>query len=425
MNKTWRVNLLLLAVLCAGGGGLWWSDRQEQLQKEEEKAGRRMGLLSQESIQRIRFQDGKGGETVLERQEGNWKITAPVAVRTDQAVVKKLLEMLDHPYERKAADAPGDLKAYGLGQGVPALILEGPDGKRQTLQAGADAPVGATRYLLLDEKGPVVLAPRSELMALPKEADLFRDKRLFSGLSAQETVQVRLTRGQTRLELARDEQNTWRIQAPIADLAEAARVDSWLEMVATTTGSGFMKASPPATPDWVLTFTTRDKKEETVTIWRQTNEVLAQRPGEPDAMRLYSFIGKELDKQAEELADLHPLSAASSVTHLELRTKTGPLSADKKDGKWEKGAWGTLEEILTAKARSAVPPDTRGEPDFTVVAGEGEKAMVFPFWKEDKGLLLAPPGRPVRLRLTPLQGETLNEALKELMPPAESAEKKG
>lgn len=423
MNRTGRVNLLLLAILLAGGGGLWWQDQQEQNKLAEEKAGRRIGQLERAAIQKIRFLDGKGSETLLERRGEQWNITQPVAVRTDQGAVTKILDLLDKTYERKAAEGVSQPKDFGLGPELPALILETTDGRKQHVQAGADAPVGATRYLLLNDKGPVVLAARSDLTNLPRDGDALRDKRLFNGITAQNTLNVTITRKQNALTLHRDEQDNWNLDAPWSDAAEGARVDSWLEMIATTTGSGFVKAAPPAQPEWVLTLTTKEKSEAAVSIWRQDNDVIAQRPGDPDAMRLYAFIGKELDKQAEELVSLQPLTTAPP-TRLELRMRGQTLTAEKKDGNWASPPWTTLENTLTSKARSGVTPSDRGEPLLTLVAGPSDQAEPFLFWKDDKSYVLAPPGRPVHLRLTPLQSEALDDALKELMPEEESAEKK-
>lgn len=107
----------------------------------------------------------------LERQEQEWRMTAPIAARAETFQVERLLSILD---ARSAVRYPaGELERFGLDKPHASLALED-----QTLTYGAINTTTREQYVLT--RAHVYLVPLAHTTALPRDADALLARALLS-----------------------------------------------------------------------------------------------------------------------------------------------------------------------------------------------------------------------------------------------------
>ena len=346
-----------------------------------------------------------------------------------------LLAVLTKAYDTKVVDTVKDPSRFGLDQPAAVFMVKAKSGKSQTMTLGGTAPASGKRYLLVGKTGPVVMIPEDKISGLLQHHADFRDKNLFSQSQSVQVTSVAITRGGEKLALLQEKEGIWKLVQPLQDQAAPGPVRAWISALRTASGDNFEKNSPEKNPDWTLRLEFGTKgNQETVRIWRQPSKLLALRTGEPDALTLPSYLAETLDKPHLELVGLRPLFLADGPETLTVLQGEKKKTAQKKKGNWPAPVWDGIEETLTRNAWHGIKPVQRGAPWLTLIAGQGEKAVRFPFWKSENKVFLAPPGRPVELELTQLQGDALAQSVKALFtqeqespvtPPAEKAQPKG
>ncbi|MBF0626384.1 MAG: DUF4340 domain-containing protein, partial [Magnetococcales bacterium] len=433
MSKGWLTNLVLLAVVAAGAGGLWWAERQTKADKQREEAARDFTGFKVTDLVKARLTRSGQEPIVLEKGADGWRITAPTACLTDSDAVEGLLKVVEGRYDRKVAETTPNLADFGLDK--PGAILEVTTGASQTatLITGSDTPASINRYLRLGPEGPVVTAPRYELSLLERGRNDLRAKALGAALDRKaEVVRMEVIKGGNRLAVAMDDQGFWRLEAPLADLASPRRVRYWIGDLKDSLASGFKDASPPADPDWRVILTPRGGSPLELPVWWQDKDLLARRPGDPDALVLDAMTVNRLDKNPLEMVALDPLPPGLQVAGLKIerdgaavqtvKTASPARPEDQIDAEtqsardWPNPAWATVAEVLTREAASAELARARGLPDLVVAVtgkaagdqGAAPAPLAYALWKDGDSYLLAPPGRPVHLRLTRFQTDSLD-----------------
>lgn len=415
MAKGWWINLLLLAVVLAGGGGLWWADQQDTARKQEEEAGRKVSDLAPASITGLRFQGGDRVVVVLERQEGQWRAREPAAVAVDGAAVDNLLGVLAALYERKVAAGQVDAATFGLDQPGAVLTVTGAEGRSLTLTAGSVSPASSHRYVRIGEDGPVVMLASDKAAHLMVNGHELRQRVLFGDLERSQVDRLEMHTARHHYTVTRGTGGLWKVAGPVADVGHAQRIEAWLDSLLLARGTTFRAASPPESPEWRLVLAAGERVTRRVTLWRDKEEILAQREGEPDAMVLPKYLAADLDKPVLELVDLRALSGGVPE-RLTVTWQGKSLEVDKKDGQWPLPAWSSVEESMTRDAVEAmVAVGEAPVPVLTVLAGQGESLWKVTGWKEGADFVLAPPDRPVRLRLSSLQSESLEKSLQAIL----------
>ncbi|MBF0283036.1 MAG: DUF4340 domain-containing protein [Magnetococcales bacterium] len=422
MNRGWVFNLGLLGLAAAAGGALWWADHRERQSLEAEVSAQGIGRLQASEATRLRFRDKEGAEATLERRDGGtWRMTSPVDAAVEAPTVEALLKLLERRSERRIAISEEQLEEFGLAKPQGALEVESGHGKRQTLTAGGTTPGGGKRYVRLEAAGPVGVLSEQESAPLLRSVSDLREKRWMPDFPMAKVSRVELDHPKGRLVLAKQGE-AWRLEAPFQDEASDMLARHWLDQLSRARATGFQQASPPEKGGWRLTLVAEGGETFRATVWNDGEQLLARREGDPDALRMSAALAQDLDKPPEQLLLLRPLPHRQP-TRMELAYNNHRLAVDKGEKGWPAPAWRTVEEALTREGWQGAPPQERGEPLFTVTVDAGEKAAIIPFWEWEETFVLAPPGRPIHIRLTKLQSEELRGALEALTKDEKPAQK--
>lgn len=148
MNRG-RRNLLLLTGI-AGLAALGWFSR------EQPEPTRPLTALSQDAIERIRVEHpGKPAIALARRDDGNWRLTEPVAADADAFEVASLLNLAALPVRRALGE---DFDAAELGLSPPAFVITLND---VALRFGGTDPLSAQRVVQTDALAALVDNPPS------------------------------------------------------------------------------------------------------------------------------------------------------------------------------------------------------------------------------------------------------------------------
>src|SRR5260370_26392294 len=138
--------LLAAVVVFAGlAGAVYWSNHHKKDTVATPSADAPPKILSvpEAEIQKVEVRRKGGDDTVIERQQGKWQITAPKPYGADQDTVSSLVTTLsDLTSGRVAEEKTTDLAQYGLALPAVDVILTRKNGKTKRVLVGDDAPTG-------------------------------------------------------------------------------------------------------------------------------------------------------------------------------------------------------------------------------------------------------------------------------------------
>jgi hypothetical protein len=235
----------ILAILC----GLIWLEYLKDMEKEE-------GRRSAESF----FDPGEGGTDAIDsidligpsatvsvsRSGEEWRLTAPLDARADEAAVASILSTLGWLRIRERMDSVGsDLAGYGLDPPEVAIVLHrGDDGAVERLEIGAKAPVGSARYARRAGEEGILLVSSSAGDLIGKSADDLRYRSIV-GIHPAEIRAFSVRGGGSPIGFERDGSG-WRLTGREEAPALAEPVTSLLMRLSSLKADGFAGAGSVA-----------------------------------------------------------------------------------------------------------------------------------------------------------------------------------
>ncbi len=248
------------------------------------------------------------------KRDGDWRLTAPAAGRTDHTTVESLAGRIASAEMKSivAAEAP-DLKQYGLDKPA-ATIRIGSGSSQATLLIGKAAEEG--NVYAKDQSRPAVFTLESSLLdELKKNADEFRQKDLFDARSFN-TTRVEMARGGQTVAFEKakvkgkdgKEEEKWRQVAPAAKDVDASKVDGLVSAITGVRADGFVEPSTKGVkaaldkPELTVTLKFDEgKKEERASFARSGSNAYAVRAGEPAVAKIQASTLDSIVKALEEL----------------------------------------------------------------------------------------------------------------------------
>ena len=173
-------------------------------------------VLAFEARQVSGFEIATREETLaVERVDGKWKLTRPMALPADTETVTEFLDKLQSTKTKEfVAEGPQSLDAFGLERPLRLSIHTGKDKDRVTrslLIGGVDKAKQGV-YAMRPGERSVLLVPEQTWAIVPKNVAALRDKVLVE-IDRDKVARVDLESPKGRVALTQ-EVNSWRIVAP-------------------------------------------------------------------------------------------------------------------------------------------------------------------------------------------------------------------
>jgi len=231
-----RTTLILL--LLAVGLGLWikfFESKQPNTAEARREAGNVVNF-EREKLEGITIQNGDD-RIELRRQDGKWRLTAPVKDQADGAVVDNLISDLENWRQDGKISAAeitaekGRMSEFGLVQPKLRLRLIGPN-KPSEIFLGKDAAFEGKMYVRFADSKDVYIAAQTVRTDIAKKPDDFRDRRLTDLTTAQATRAV-VKSAAGEIELAKRNEH-WEIVKPLQARGDDQKIGDLLAQVTNT-----------------------------------------------------------------------------------------------------------------------------------------------------------------------------------------------
>lgn len=160
MNRS-RLNLVLLVSAAALGVGVWFA--QEKVEK-----GPPLTALTAEALTSIRIEHPGRDAIALEKRDGQWALTAPVAARVDDFEINGLLALVDREAKQSLDLAQVKLPELGLEPPKYTITLNDTEvafGDVEPLQYRRYVKVGDAVSLIEDPPSSALDADYADLVA--------------------------------------------------------------------------------------------------------------------------------------------------------------------------------------------------------------------------------------------------------------------
>lgn len=329
-----RTVLVLSVVVAALAAFIWFVERDLPSSDERaELAGKLLvvepsevtGLAAEWQGRSVRLErrGEEGGEGVGPSAAG-WWLVEPMSARADSAAVDQLVQALTG-LEKKRTLEDADLQEVGLEAPRGTVTLRAGD-RTWTLGVGVDVPASNDVLVSLadgegGEDGPagVYVTGAGFVDQLGREPGAWRDRDLFpAAQGAVERVTLQAP-GQAPVVLERRGARFW-IEEPIADLADADRVDDLLAGLTSlrvaqfvddlpSDGAGLGLSSPRLTIDALLEGTSGEEGGEREPFRLELGAPAGDGGDEPAPATVYGRVGGQTFTATTDLVALGSVSA--------------------------------------------------------------------------------------------------------------------
>jgi hypothetical protein len=262
---------------------------------------------------------GAGGAAVqLAKQDGDWRIEQPVALRADNNAVRALLSTLRNLRATDFANdapAPADLATYGLAPPERELTVQAGTDKTVTLQVGKSTDQGI--YVKTGDRPTVFVVGKWVSSDLGKGVNELRDKTLLA-FDPSDARRIAVTRGDGASYTLESQDGKWTlagVEAPV----NATATDTFVGALSRLAGTQVLAESAPDLAAWGLAppaLSIRvtgadDKPLGAVRLGSRAADAsppqyTAQRDGDPAVMQIGDYQYRQLDLKADDLTRAEP-----------------------------------------------------------------------------------------------------------------------
>lgn len=326
-----RTTLLLLILAVALGVWIKYFESTKPNTAETKRQAGNVLALDREKLEGIVIQNGDE-KIELHRQNGKWRLTAPVQDQADPAAVDNLISDLETWQKFAIIPGKGDPKVdkaslaeFGVVQPKLRLKLLTPDGPPE-IRFGKEAALEGQMYVRLGDAKDVFIAGQTVRNDISKKPDDFRDRKL-TGLTTAQVTRAVLKSPAGEIELAKKSEH-WELMKPLQARGDDQKIGDLLAQVTNARieefvgdGSGDLHTYGLAEPRGSITiYGTDDKQGETLQIGaapekktdqvyahflprngiyalpKKTGEILAVRPNDLRDRHLVRLDGDNLDR---------------------------------------------------------------------------------------------------------------------------------
>lgn len=442
-----RSTLLLLVVLAGLGGYIYYTGTGPVEETEEQP--KMFAGLDSTLIDDLKVKSASGDVTSLKKQDGTWKLTAPIATAAAENDATGVANALsDVRIARVVEENPADLATYGLDKPRIEVDFKTSDGKKSgRLVIGAKTATGGNLYAQQDGQKKVVLIPQFHEATLNKSTFDLRNKGIITVDRAKVDGADITTAGKT-IEFAKAN-GEWSITKPLATRADFSAAEGIIGQIESAQMKSVVSTSP--SPDDLKKFGL-DKPQTTVNLHlgsaratllvggkNEAGDVYVRDGSRPDVFTVDATVAEDFNKgvddfRKKELFDFR----AYTLTRIELTHdgKTLTLERVKATKEGEADSWKRLTPSAADADRQKVEQfvaglaDIRGiefaapgartgltAPDMTVAAkfDEGRKEEKVSFGKDGSNIFAGRPDTPGVMRVDTSKYDEAIKAFDELV----------
>jgi len=301
--------VVAVVLLAALGVGLYFSNKEKAAEaaKPPSDTPPKILALTDGDITKIALKKKGADETILEKTNGKWQLTAPKPYPADQDAVSQLVTSAANvSSDRVVEDKASNLSAYGLNSPSLELDITGKGGKVSKLEIGDDTPTNSGAYAMLAGDPRVFTVASFVKTGIDKSANDLRDKRLLS-FDQDKLSRVELMAKKEDIEFGRDK-DQWQIVKPKPLRAEGLQVDEMLRKLkdakmdltlsdddAKKAAAAFASGMPVATVKL-----TDPSGTQQIEIRKDKDDYYAKSSTVPGVFKVTSELGTGVDKSLDD-----------------------------------------------------------------------------------------------------------------------------
>jgi hypothetical protein len=225
MSRGRSTLLLLLVALALGAYVYFVESEREPAAERAERRDRVFEGLDAEQLEEIRVRPSAGEATTLRKENGRWRIVAPVEAEADEAEASALASSLASlDVQRVVDDAPGALDQFGLdAPRIEVAFRQAGEAEPRTLLLGSRTPTGGDMYAKLAASPRVFLVNAYLDSTFDRKTFDLRDKSVLK-VERGAVDAVELVVPGTTMRFAKSG-NTWRMTAPVEARADFGAIE--------------------------------------------------------------------------------------------------------------------------------------------------------------------------------------------------------
>ncbi len=254
----------------------------------------------------------KGETTTVEKKDGAWAITAPIAAAADRSVVGGVVDRLAGAKRKRvvAEDAKADPARYGLTEPRVRATVTLEDGSTHELALGGENTFDGSLFATASGSPKLFSVEGGLKSALEKGTFDLREKKLLS-FEDKDVRTVRVEGSGLGYALARDDAGSWRLEEPVKDRADDQTATRILSVAKNLRATRFAAEAAADLAPFGL-----DAPKAKVSIATRAGASFALAFGERDG-KTYARVG---DGPVAEVAATSPKDLDKTV--FDLRDKT-------------------------------------------------------------------------------------------------------
>jgi uncharacterized protein DUF4340 len=306
--------LIALVLLIGLGVGLYFSNKQKAAEaaKPPSDAPPKILALTEGDITKVALKKKGSDETVLEKTNGKWQITAPKPYPADVDAASQLVTSVSNvSSDRVVEDKASNLSAYGLNSPTLEVDITGKGGKVSKLLIGDDTPTNSGSYAMLQGDPRVFTVASYVKTGVDKSVNDLRDKRLLT-FDQDKLSRVELIAKKQDVEFGRDK-DRWQIVKPKPLRADGLQVDEMLRKLkdakmdvalsdedSKKAAMAFASGTPVATVKLTDPSGTQQIEVRKVTGANKTDDYYAKSSAVPGVFKATPELGMGIDKSLDD-----------------------------------------------------------------------------------------------------------------------------
>ena len=201
---------------------------QPKLNDLRDKQVLQMGF---EEVKRVEVTQAKGSDFTLEKNLGDWRMTAPFAGPANQESVRKLLGALRGLKAQEFRDNPTSMAALGVDPESPVgkvVLHQAGVGTPLTLLLGTTTESGQLAHVRPVGAKAVAVIGSNDYRILLRPSPAYWDDKIFELPVGAEVFDLKIVRKEGTVALAKDANGRWKVVHPLAAEIDSANLDAIL-----------------------------------------------------------------------------------------------------------------------------------------------------------------------------------------------------